>query len=631
MFETEEFLPCMRKPNSWKFTWAGNKEKDLNTVVQSCGNQNHSIMEPVLFEGLNKLHLSDCYCLVGTTMFVLDKQISELFPNVLTKIGIKTRSTLDVQHVLANLINIAKESKKIDINDQVVETLHTVTMEIYRYFNFILENDTVRGKRLNTILKDHNQYPMIFLNDTFLSPVGVFEEVAHDCRPYFYSLQNAPHLKYFKYFLKCIGIKRDVDVNSILGVLAKFQNQYKSSKLPNSDIRVYINLLLQLEHSMLIEQITPTSLTIMAPDNENVLTLTKFLCVQETEVYTRQAMKFTHDLISPALASSLGILSKRKMKLRLCTRTRCFGQREELTTRIKGPALLIYNDSAFSEQDLNGIQDLGIGSKRLDPTKTGQYGVGFNVVYHLTDVPSFLTKGPEVESGQILCVLDPNCRYVPGATPSVPGIEYIKLDELWEDFSDVFECYHSNLLLKEKGTIFHLPLRTTSFAMQSKLKNTAVDENDVRNILDLFIKDLPDILLFVSNVEKVTISEIVDNSLKEIYSVQINKSNLEGRQQFVENVCHAADIVSNRDSFCKVNPSYVLYEATVNDSNEIEKSWLIVNGLGFKETYEMQKSLTTAFRNRELNLMPRGGIAIDITKTEHAEEKLKENHIAFYL
>ncbi|XP_052100792.1 sacsin-like [Mytilus californianus] len=681
MLETEEFLPCMRQPKSWKFTWAGNKETNLNTVVQSCGNQNHSIMEPVLFEGLNKLHLSDCYCLVGTTMFVLDKQISELFLNVLTKIGVKTRNTLDVEHVLANLKNIAKESKKIDINDQVVETLHTVTMEIYRYFNFILENDTVGKERLNNILEEINQYPMIFLNDTFLSPVEVFEEVAHDCRPYFYSLQNAPHLKYFKYFLKCIGIRRDVDVNSILGVLAKFQNQYESSKLPNSDITVYINLLLQLAHSMQIEQISPTSLPIlMAPDNENVLTLTKFLCVQETEVYTRQAMKFTHDLISPALASSLGILSKRKMKLRLCSRTRRFGQREELTTRIKGildgypcdsgvlkelvqnaddakaseihivadfnhypsdklfdeswkplqgPALLIYNDSAFSEQDLNGIQDLGIGSKRMDPTKTGQYGVGFNVVYHLTDVPSFLTKGPEVESGQILCVLDPNCRYVPGATPSVPGIEYIQLEELWEDFSDVFECYHSNLLLKEKGTIFRLPLRTTSFAMQSKLKKTSVDENYVRNILDLFVKDLPDILLFVSNVEKITISEIVDNSLQEIYSVNIKKSNLEGRQQFFENVYQTADIVSKSDSYYQVNPSDVLYEATVDDSNGIEKSWLIVNGLGFKETSKIKKNVTTAFRNRELNLMPRGGIAIDITQTEHADEKIEGKSYCF--
>jgi len=61
---------------------------------------------------------------------------------------------------------------------------------------------------------------------------------------------------------------------------------------------------------------------------------------------------------------------------------------------LQGPALCVFNDRAFTDADLRGIQMLGRGSKLLDPNKTGQYGVGFNVVYHLTDVPSFLTKGP---------------------------------------------------------------------------------------------------------------------------------------------------------------------------------------------------------------------------------------------
>jgi hypothetical protein len=62
----------------------------------------------------------------------------------------------------------------------------------------------------------------------------------------------------------------------------------------------------------------------------------------------------------------------------------------------------VYNDSSFSEADIKGIQCLGIGSKGDDPTKTGQYGVGFNAVYHLTDVPSFLTRGEDVETGELL-------------------------------------------------------------------------------------------------------------------------------------------------------------------------------------------------------------------------------------
>ena len=56
---------------------------------------------------------------------------------------------------------------------------------------------------------------------------------------------------------------------------------------------------------------------------------------------------------------------------------------------IQGPALLIWNDRDFSDVDLQGIQKLGLGSKRSDTKSFGQFGIGFNVVYHVTDCPSF--------------------------------------------------------------------------------------------------------------------------------------------------------------------------------------------------------------------------------------------------
>jgi len=37
------------------------------------------------------------------------------------------------------------------------------------------------------------------------------------------------------------------------------------------------------------------------------------------------------------------------------------------------------------------IQNVANGKKRGDPTKTGQFGLGFNSVYHITDTPIFLT------------------------------------------------------------------------------------------------------------------------------------------------------------------------------------------------------------------------------------------------
>jgi sacsin len=122
------------------------------------------------------------------------------------------------------------------------------------------------------------------------------------------------------------------------------------------------------------------------------------------------------------------------------------------------PALCVYNNKHFSEDDFNGICKLGIGSKRDDPAKTGQYGIGFNAVYHLTDCPSFLSDD------NTLCILDPHCEYSPEATPEAPGGRYDNFDDDFKKiYFDTASGYlgdfrdHSPL---QGSTMFRLPLRT---------------------------------------------------------------------------------------------------------------------------------------------------------------------------
>lgn len=47
---------------------------------------------------------------------------------------------------------------------------------------------------------------------------------------------------------------------------------------------------------------------------------------------------------------------------------------------------------------------------------TGRFGLGFNSVYHFTDLPSLV-------SGEHLVMFDPHTKYVPGATSVQPGIK----------------------------------------------------------------------------------------------------------------------------------------------------------------------------------------------------------------
>lgn len=71
-----------------------------------------------------------------------------------------------------------------------------------------------------------------------------------------------------------------------------------------------------------------------------------------------------------------------------------------------GPALLCFNDSVFNNDDVNAILRPGNSSKANDMSKTGKFGLGFNSVYHITDMPSFLTIDK-------IFYLDPHKRYLP--------------------------------------------------------------------------------------------------------------------------------------------------------------------------------------------------------------------------
>ena len=51
----------------------------------------------------------------------------------------------------------------------------------------------------------------------------------------------------------------------------------------------------------------------------------------------------------------------------------------------QGPALVMFMDSVFTDQDFDSIQSIGGSGKVSNPEKTGRYGVGFNSVYVSTN------------------------------------------------------------------------------------------------------------------------------------------------------------------------------------------------------------------------------------------------------
>eukprot|EP01084_Bolivina_argentea_P207490 353999_1 len=95
---------------------------------------------------------------------------------------------------------------------------------------------------------------------------------------------------------------------------------------------------------------------------------------------------------------------------------------ESTLSQFQSPSLLIYNNAIFTDSDFESIQSIGSStSKRDKVNKTGRFGLGFNAVYHLSELPSFV-------SSNYLIYFDPQCKYLKNVNPANPGkkINFVK-------------------------------------------------------------------------------------------------------------------------------------------------------------------------------------------------------------
>ncbi|CAM0901691.1 unnamed protein product [Alopecurus aequalis] len=271
---------------------------------------------------------------------------------------------------------------------------------------------------------------------------------------------------------------------------------------------------------------------------------------------------FVHGNISNDVAERLGVRSLRRlllaessdsMNLSLSGVAEAFGQHEDLTTRLKhivemyadgpgilfelvqnaedakasevvflldktqygtssilspemaewqGPALYCFNDSVFSPQDLYSISRIGQDSKLEKPFAIGRFGLGFNCVYHFTDMPGFV-------SGENIVMFDPHACYLPGISPSHPGLR-IKFvgRRILEQFPDQFTPFlHFGCDLQQPfpGTLFRFPLRNEAAASRSQIKREQYATQDVEMLFSSFSDVVSEALLFLRNVKKITL------------------------------------------------------------------------------------------------------------------------------
>ncbi|KAL1268263.1 hypothetical protein QQF64_033626 [Cirrhinus molitorella] len=185
--------------------------------------------------------------------------------------------------------------------------------------------------------------------------------------------------------------------------------------------------------------------------------------------------------------------------------------------KYQGPALYAFNDAAFTEEDWEGIQRVGRSIKQDDPTKVGRFGIGFNSVYHITDLPC-------VFSSEHLAIFDPQKKmfgedeegYRWSLNDEEDRESLLNLRDQFQPFqnivSQVNSCSWEKVISKEqyfKGTLFRFPLRNEA----SEISDNLYDSTKVTQLFDSFIADADISLLFLRNVSSISLLHIDTNGL----------------------------------------------------------------------------------------------------------------------
>uniref|UniRef100_A0A1I8J6Z7 HEPN domain-containing protein n=1 Tax=Macrostomum lignano TaxID=282301 RepID=A0A1I8J6Z7_9PLAT len=542
-----EFLPALQKPKDCKLLW------------YSESNAQGKLFSP------RALYDSSLEKLVSLCQPVFDKSLLQDVPQdykepLLRMIGVQKTVTWDVAWTqLCRAAEVFHEDSRL------------ICLAVYQHLSKLIDEDPTVASKVRSAFKTCESPAILFSDHGFLNPQKVSLNLADkECQPYLFHLLTdiRRSLSNYRSFLKAVGVLEQFGAATYCQVLKEMQAKYNGSELTDADRKCSIDLLTRL--SELSSEKIPERSEIFAPDNKGVLTQCSDLCFGSIKwLPNSKSLHFVHKDVAYGVCEKLRIPDKREQALKMHHTPLPFGQKEELTTRIKGilksyplgieifkelvqnaddagatrihlindrrsflqervlgeewkslqgPALLVVNDTTFSDDDIEGIQNLGVGSKGSHPWKTGQYGIGFNCVYHVTDVPMFLSDN------RVLCVMDPHCRYMPNATIESPGGMYKdeSLKAIMTDFPHFFEVFELKFESLLGSTVFRLPLRTQDMARKSKIcsNSGSVNSERISALFEELKSDLTDILLFLTNVRTITLSELApDGKLTKVAEV----------------------------------------------------------------------------------------------------------------
>ena len=267
----------------------------------------------------------------------------------------------------------------------------------------------------------------------------------------------------------------------------------------------------------------------------------------------------------------------------------------------KMPALLVFNNRKFKEKDIESIKELGVGGKGESLDKIGRFGIGFNVAYHITDCPMFVSYG---EGGQAenFCAFDPNFHYVPKAGHrKQPGARYIMKNKDGKNSSEHFKdqflpflggdiipkmasavegCFEDSTSKWPSGySVFRLPL--TRYRAHTQDFSTNLNKGHPMNVEDLqtHLEDLkiqaPSMLLFLSHLKRISVFEISETGqIVSPWSVSVSHTEDGARTcaEFAQSVHKLCSQICNKEGLTTIPPSVsVNYKIELKVFNSVQE------------------------------------------------------------
>ena len=653
-----KFLPVLRKPKDFPLPWKGDEFQGRRKFLLAP-------KDAFLKE---KKYLVCC----TEPLVALDvpKKVKELL-----KFGSKD---VTVNHVLKQLEQ-ANSTNVDSLNRKGYGALRDICTDAYSF----LQNAMASNEQ--QVMDGLFDKRFILVEKRFLSANRVALEMKKECSPYLYKLPEDLANAYRR-VMKLAGVKEQFEEKDYISSLQQVKKQFREMPLDDKTLDVSVNLAVQLGETLGHSGSDSSGHggSVYLPDSRKVMRPVPELCMKDCPwMPDDNGVHFVNAKIPWATCYHLGVKTRRQEALQHHEIGIPFGQREKLTNRLKriltaypcekellkelvqnaddaaateicfiqdprhhadervfedswkplqGPALCVYNNSPFTNADIKGVQSLGEGSKGDDSNTTGQYGIGFNAVYHLTDVPSFRSKSDEI--GDVFCVFDPHCRYVPNASDKEPGRMFKDIEELKRKFPDVFPCYLENHFSIQNATMFRFPLRSAQMAEESNISSTAVTVEKLDVMMEDLKKELFEILLFLNNVKKISLFRIDEASGNVVctYSVKVlmAQDDDEKRQAFADCIRELGIQVKEENLLpTSITVTKCSYTMTLRDNCGKEEKWFVVQRVGFESLVE--NSVVDAVEEHQLLMLPRGGVACRLESKSPSKQKRTKKKVYCFL